>query len=54
MLMTARLEGSPNAKQNYRLNEVYYDCGCKYRFNHEIILEHICSEHEAELISKNG
>ena len=33
---------------------IQYSCGCRYSFNHQIILEQICSEHERELIAHNG
>jgi hypothetical protein len=31
--------------------QIEYSCGCRYLFNHQIILLHICSEHERELIT---
>ena len=34
--------------------EIKYSCGRKYLFNHETMLEHICSEHERELITLHG
>jgi hypothetical protein len=34
--------------------EIQYSCGCKYLFNHETVLEHVCSEHERELITFHG
>jgi hypothetical protein len=37
-----------------RKQEIEYSCGCKYLFNHETTLEHICSEHERELITLHG
>jgi len=37
-----------------RKQEIEYSCGCKYLFNHETILEHVCSEHERELITLHG
>jgi hypothetical protein len=37
-----------------RKQEIEYSCGCKYLFNHETVLEHICSEHERELITLHG
>jgi hypothetical protein len=34
-----------------RRKKIEYSCGCIYLFNHQIILEHICPEHERELIT---
>jgi hypothetical protein len=34
-----------------RRKQIEFPCGCKYVFNHQIILEHICVEHERELIT---
>ena len=50
---------SSNSTSNYatkrrRKQEIEYSCGCKYLFNHETVLEHICSEHERELITLHG
>ena len=50
---------SNSASGNYatkrrRKQEIEYSCGCKYLFNHETVLEHICSEHERELITLHG
>jgi len=42
------------ATKRRRKQEIEYSCGCKYLFNHETVLEHICSEHERELITLHG
>jgi hypothetical protein len=42
------------ATKRRRKQEIQYSCGCKYLFNHETVLEHICSEHERELITLHG
>jgi hypothetical protein len=34
--------------------QIQYSCGCRYLFDHQIILEHVCSEHETELIAHHG
>ena len=34
-----------------RTKQLEYACGCRYLFNHQIILEHVCPEHEIELIT---
>jgi hypothetical protein len=34
-----------------RRKQVQYACGCKYTFDHHITLEHICPEHETELVT---
>jgi hypothetical protein len=34
-----------------RRKQLEYSCGCRYLFNHQIILEHVCPEHEIELIT---
>jgi hypothetical protein len=41
-------------KESYRAKELYYACGCKYLFDHQIILKDVCPEHERELITNNG
>jgi hypothetical protein len=38
----------------FRKKQIQYSCGCRYLFNHQIILEHVCSEHERELIAHHG
>ena len=43
-----------DTKRRRRKQEIEYSCGCKYLFNHETVLEHICSEHERELITLHG
>jgi hypothetical protein len=44
---------SSNSSYATRRNkqQIEYSCGCRYLFNHQIILIHICSEHERELIT---
>jgi hypothetical protein len=37
-----------------RKKQIEYSCGCRYLFNHQIILDHVCSEHERELIAHHG
>jgi hypothetical protein len=37
-----------------RKKQIQYSCGCRYLFNHQIILDHVCSEHERELIAPHG
>jgi hypothetical protein len=39
---------------NYRKKYIEYSCGCRYLFDHQIVLEHVCPEHEIELISFHG
>jgi hypothetical protein len=56
---TSDADSSNSASSNYatkrrRKQEIEYSCGCKYLFNHETVLEHICSEHERELITLYG
>lgn len=47
-------------KQEQRKNDrkshprVEYDCGCRYSVGRQIRLEHICMEHELELIAYQG
>ena len=45
---------SSYATKRRRKQEIEYSCGCKYLFNHQTVLEHICSEHERELITLHG
>jgi hypothetical protein len=46
---------STKTTSSYTRNKrIQYSCGCKYLFNHQILLEQICSEHERELITHNG
>jgi hypothetical protein len=33
---------------------IEYSCGCSYLFDHQLVLEHVCPEHEIELISFHG
>ena len=37
-----------------RYKTIEYSCGCIYQFDHEIILKHICPEHETHLITYHG
>ena len=37
-----------------RKKQIQYPCGCRYLFNHQIILDHVCSEHERALIAHHG
>jgi hypothetical protein len=37
-----------------RKKQIQYPCGCRYLFNHQIILEYVCPEHERELIAHHG
>jgi hypothetical protein len=39
------------ATRRSKQQQIEYSCGCRYLFNHQIILVHICSEHERELIT---
>jgi len=41
-------------KSSYRDKHIEYSCGCRYQFDHQIILERICTEHEQELIAYHG
>jgi hypothetical protein len=34
---------------NAKMTTIEYPCGCSYMFDHDIELEHICSEHESQL-----
>ena len=45
---------SSYATKRSRKQEIEYSCGCKYLFNHQTVLEHICPEHERELITLHG
>jgi hypothetical protein len=38
----------------YRNTQIEYPCGCRYLFDHRIVLERICSDHENELIAHRG
>jgi hypothetical protein len=38
----------------HRNKHVEYPCGCRYLFDHHIVLERICTEHENELIAHHG
>ncbi len=38
----------------YRRKYIEYSCGCKYLFDHQIVLEHVCPIHEGELITSHG
>lgn len=46
-----RKDGSSYAR---KIKQIQYPCGCKYLFDHHITLEHICHEHELELIALHG
>ena len=46
--------GSSYITKRRRKQEIEYSCGCKYLFNHQTVLEHICSEHERGLITLHG
>ena len=46
--------GSSYSTKRRRKQEIEYSCGCKYLFNHQTVLEHICPEHERELITLHG
>ena len=54
VLLHLHLAGKHDAKPSHEKQEIEYSCGCKYLFNHETVLEHICSEHERELITLHG
>ena len=45
---------SSSVTKRRRKQEIEYSCGCKYLFNRETVLEHICPEHERELITLHG
>jgi hypothetical protein len=45
---------SSSVTKRRRKQEIEYSCGCKYLFNRETVLEHICQEHERELITLHG
>jgi hypothetical protein len=48
-------ETSTKTRGSYIRNiRIQYSCGCRYLFDHQILLEQICSEHERELIAHNG
>jgi hypothetical protein len=38
----------------HRNKHVEYACGCRYLFDHHIVLECICTGHENELIAHHG
>jgi hypothetical protein len=46
--------GSSYSTKRRRKQEIEYSCGCKYLFNHQTVLEHICPEHERDLITLHG
>jgi hypothetical protein len=37
-----------------RKKQIQYSYGCRYLFNHQIILDDVCSGHERELIAHHG
>jgi hypothetical protein len=37
-----------------RTKQIQYACGCRYVFDHQITLEHICEQHERELFTVHG
>jgi len=39
---------------NRRRNQIEYNCGCKYMFDHHITLEDVCPEHERQLVTLHG
>jgi hypothetical protein len=41
---------SYGTRRRKQQQQIEYSCGCRYLFNHQIILLHICPEHERELI----
>jgi hypothetical protein len=43
---------SSYATKGKKQQQIQYSCGCRYLFDHQIILVHICSEHERELITR--
>ena len=53
-IISSNSTSSNYATKRRRKQEIEYSCGCKYLFNHETVLEHICSEHERELITLHG
>jgi len=53
-IISSNSTSSNYATKRRRKQEIEYSCLCKYLFNHETILEHICSEHERELITLHG
>jgi hypothetical protein len=53
-IISSKRTSSNYATKRRRKQEIEYSCGCKYLFNHETVLEHICSEHERELITLHG
>jgi hypothetical protein len=49
------MDQSTKGISKYRLNtQIEYPCGCRYLFDHRIVLERICSDHENELIAHHG
>ena len=52
--MTGIIEQERERAGDYRKKHIEYPCGCRYFFDHQIILEHVCPEHESELITHNG
>jgi hypothetical protein len=52
--MTGIIEQERERAGDYRKKHIEYPCGCRYFFDHQILLEHVCPEHESELITHNG
>jgi hypothetical protein len=43
--------GSYATTRKKQQQQIEYSCGCRYLFDYQIILVHVCSEHERELIT---
>ena len=55
--MTEMMEqetGKASSSYARRRKQIQYACGCRYLFDHHITLEHICQEHETELVTLHG
>jgi hypothetical protein len=48
---TTKTHGSYDRR---RTKQIQYACGCTYSFDHQIRLEHICPEHERDLVTLHG
>jgi hypothetical protein len=54
VIMTGIIEQERERASDYRKKHIEYPCGCRYFFDHQILLEQVCPEHEGELITHNG
>jgi hypothetical protein len=53
-MMEQQTRKSSRSSSYDRRKQIQYACGCKYIFDHHITIEHICPEHERELVTFHG